>query len=255
MKTAIIFTGFVRSFVKYGHKLHIKLFEQFKNADIYYCAWDTIDANQEVKIPYEIFNNNSFAGLKLLNWNIHKNTIPTTIPIDRPNDIYKVNKFAIEQGIVSSNRIRSQWYLVKQSIDLIPKNYYDIIIRSRFDLNYTEVDIAVNSIQPGITIPYNFFSVHYQPNSDIKSGFCDHLAYGDEKSMINYLSMYDHFDKMYYENNANISHAEGMLKYYLTNYLNLKINFNDNILYQVVKSDIEIDSTPTRKYIYENNIS
>jgi len=253
MKTAIIFTGFVRSFIKYGHQLHLKLFEKFQNADIYYCAWDTVDANNETKIPIDIFKNNSCAGIKILNWNIHKKTIPTTIPVDRPYDIYKTNKFAIEQGTNASNRIRYQWYLVKQSIDLIPKNYYDIIVRSRFDLNY--IDVNINSVDSGITIPYNFFSVYYQPNADIKSGFCDHLAYGDEVSMINYLSMYDHFDKMYLERNANISHAEGMLKYYLTDYLNININFNDNILYQVVKSDIEVDSTPTRKYIYETDIA
>jgi hypothetical protein len=253
MKTAIIFTGFVRSFLKYGHKFHVTLLEKFKDADIYYCAWDTVDANNETKVPYEIFKNDSCVGIKLINWNVHKKTIPTTIPIERPDDIYKVNKFAIEQGITASNRIRSQWYLVRQSIDLLPKNYYDVIVRSRFDLNYTEIDI--NSIDSGITIPYNFFSVHYAKNVGISSGFCDHMAYGDESSMLTYLSMYDHFDKMYKERNANISHAEGMLKYYLTEYSNLKINFNDNIMYQVVKSDSEVDSTPLRKYIYEDNIA
>lgn len=253
MKTAILFTGFVRSFAIYGHQLHAKLFDCFSNFDIYYCAWDSIDTQNDSKVSLEIFNNNLCKGIKLLNWNIHKTIIPKTLPIDRPNDIYKVNKFAIEQGLVSSNRIRSQWYLVKQSVDLLPKNYYDVIVRSRFDLNYVEVNI--NSVDSGITIPYNFFSVHYQPNADIKSGFCDHLAYGDEASMINYLSMYDYFDKMYIDNNANISHAEGMLKYYLTDYLNININFNDNILYQLVKSDIEVDCTPTRKYTYETNIA
>lgn len=253
MKTAIIFTGFVRSFIKYGHAFHTKLFEKFQNADIYYCAWDIVDANNETKVPLEIFKNDSCAGIKLLKWNIHKNIIPKTIPDNRDNDIFKVNKFAIEQGISSSNRIRSQWYLVKQSVDLIPKNYYDLIIRSRFDLNYTEVNIKQNKL--GITIPYNFFSVHYQPNSGIQSGFCDHFAYGDEKSMLTYLTLYDHFDKMYKENNVNISHAEGMLKYYLTQYFNIDINFNDNILYQIVKSDFEIDSTPLKKYTYEDNIS
>jgi hypothetical protein len=253
MKTAIIFTGFVRSFSKYGHKFHENLFKHFSNADIYYCAWDTIDASNNIKISHDLFNNFSCAGVKLLKWDIHKNVIPNTIPLERSNDIYKTNKFAIEQGLTASNRIRSQWYLVKQSVDLIPKNYYDIIVRSRFDLNYVHVDIS--EIKTGVTIPYNFFSTYYQPNSDIKSGFCDHMAYGDEQSMIKYLTMYDHFDKMYVDYNANISHAEGMLKYYLTDYSNLKINFNDEILYQVVKSDHEVDSTPMRKYNYETNIA
>jgi hypothetical protein len=73
--------------------------------------------------------------------------------------------------------------------------------------------------------------------------------------MIKYLSLYDHFDELYDKYNINISHAEGTLKYYLKEYLKLKINFNNNILYQIVKSDTDIDSTPMKKYEYENNIT
>jgi hypothetical protein len=74
------------------------------------------------------------------------------------------------------------------------------------------------------------------------------MAYGDYNSMMKYLKMYDYIDDMYITENANISHAEGLLKYYLTKRCNSKILFNNNIQYQIVKSEKDIDDTPLRRY-------
>ena len=247
MKTAIIFTGFVRSFSFYGKKLYQNLFEAFPNADLYFCTWDIVDINDRKKIDCNLFNKfQNCKGITILDWEFHKNLIDTTIQQDRVDDLYHINRFAKMQGIDASNNIRNQWYLVHRAKDLLPRNYYDVIVRTRFDLNYTE--FKVDSVESGVTIPYNFFTNHYAKNVDIESGFCDHLAYGTNEDMFIYFDMYNNFNKMYIEDNANISHAEGILKYYLTKYRKVKINMNNNILYQIVKSNDSIDNTPTQRY-------
>jgi hypothetical protein len=49
---------------------------------------------------------------------------------------------------------------------------------------------------------------------------------------------------MYINQNANIAHAEGILKYYLTKYNKCDINMNDNILYYIIKNEKDINRTP-----------
>lgn len=246
MKTAIIFTGFIRSHSDLGEQLHFHLLKAFPNADLYCCMWDIIDLSNSTKVDLNKFTH-KFKSIKVLEWEFHKNLISKTKKQDRQNDIYHVNRFAISQGIEASNRIRNQWYLVNHAKDLIPENYYDVVVRTRFDLNYVNVQIP-QTIKKGISIPYNFFSNHYAPNCDIEAGFCDHMAYGDYKSMMKYLSMYQFIDEMYVKDNANISHAEGLLKYHLTKRCKLPITLNNNIQYQIVKHIKDIDNTPMQKY-------
>ena len=255
MKTAIIFTGFVRSFSFYGKKLYENLFKAFPNADLYFCTWNTIDLDNKTKINPNIFYElENCKGVKILEWDNFKDKISKTIKQNRENDIFNINKFAIEQGIESSNKIRNQWFLVNQTKDLISNNQqYDVIVRTRFDLNY--IYFETDKIKKGITIPYNFFSNHYAENMDISSGYCDHLAYGDPESMFKYLNMYEHIDNMY-DKNINIAHAEGLLKYYLREYLGNDVHLNNKILYQIVKNENNIDNTPLEQYKYhENNIT
>lgn len=255
MKTAILFTGFIRGFSLYGSRLYENLFKAFPNADLYFCSWDTIDLRNETKIDPNLFYElGSCKGVKLLEWNTFKDKIPQTIKQNRENDIFNVNKFAIKEGIAASNRIKNQWFLVNQAKELIPKDEYDTIVRTRFDLNYTQFQL--DKPKKGITIPYNFFSNHYAKDMDIYSGFCDHVAYGDSECMFKYLSMYEHMHDMYINKNANIAHAEGLLKYYLTEYCNINVNMNNKILYQIVKNEHDIDNTPMRQYeLHEDNIT
>jgi len=247
MKTAIIFTGFVRSYNELGHRLHEKLFQAFTEYDLYYCTWDVVDSNNNEKISQNIFlNNDACKGIQILNWNLYKDLIPKTIKNQRENDIFNTNRFAISEGINASDRIRNQWFLVNESKKLIPSNYYDNIVRCRFDLNITNFIFDNNPNK--LTIPYNFYSVHYAKNADVGPGYCDHFAYGNEKNMNIYLSMYENIDIMYQNDNVNISHAEGLLKYYLTKKANLDIKFNNNIQYQIIKNMFDIDDTPLKKY-------
>ena len=164
MKTAILFTGFVRSYSIFGEQLHVNLLKAFSNADLYFCLWDVIDLTNSNKVNLDPILK-ICKSMKVLNWNYHKDLVKKTIKLDRQNDIYNINKFAISQGVEASNRIKNQWYLVRQGMDLIADNY-DIVVRSRLDLNYTNV-LLPNKIENGITIPYNFFSNHYAKNVDI----------------------------------------------------------------------------------------
>jgi len=250
MKTAILFTGFVRSFYYNKSELSKNLLEWFPNADLYFCAWDRVDLFDNTKIEESLFSNTftNCKGIKIYNWDEHKNNIRQTIIVNRPNDVLKTNRNALVEGIESTNRIRNQWYLLNLAKKMIPNQVYDNIVRVRFDLYFS--DVFINKIKPGITIPYNYYTNYSRENHDIKAGFCDHLAYGDETSMMRYLSLYEYFDDMYINHNANIAHAEGLLKFYLTDYSNLHINMNDRILYQIVKNANDVNRTPLRVYKY-----
>lgn len=250
MKTAILFTGFVRSFPTYREQLSKKLLDCFPNSDLYFCAWDRVDLNDNTKIEQSLFTNtfSNCKGVQIYNWNEHKQEIRQTIPLERPNDILKTNRNALREGIESTNRVRNQWYLLNLAKNMIPPNLYDNLVRVRFDLNFEHV--VIKNIKPGITIPYNFYTNYFRPEHDVEAGFCDHLAYGDQTSMMRYLSLYEHFDEMYIKYNANIAHAEGLLKFYLKKYSNLNINMNDRILYTIVKSETDINRTPMIVYKY-----
>lgn len=250
MKTAILFTGFVRSFAIYREQLSKNLLNCFPDADLYFCAWDIVDLTNQSKIEESLFSQtfSQCKGVSIYSWNEHKDKIKKTVPIERPNDILKTNRNALLEGVESTNRIRNQWYLLNLAKNLIPSGKYDTIVRVRFDLHFTDVNIK--QIKPGITIPYNYYTNYCRADHDIQSGFCDHLAYGDEQSMMRYLSLYEYFDDMYITHNANIAHAEGILKFYLNNYSKMKINMNDSILYQIVKSPYDVNRTPLRVYKY-----
>jgi len=245
MKTAIIFTGFVRSFFTHREKLSKNLLNCFGNdLDLYFCSWDTIDLNNKTKIDESIFKNTfpNYKKIKIYNWEEEKEKIKKTSVVQRINDVLKTNKYALREGVESTNRIRNQWYLINLAKKMIPSGYYDTIVRTRFDLLFS--DVSIKKIKSGITIPYNFYTHYVNKNYDIDTGFCDHLAYGDENSMMKYLSLYEHFDDMYINQNANIAHAEGILKYYLTKYNKCDINMNDNILYYIIKNEKDINRTP-----------
>lgn len=250
MKTAILFTGFVRSFPIYGEQLSKNLLDSFPNADLYFCAWDKVDLQVNTKIEQSLFTNAfvNCKGVQIYNWDDHKQNIRQTVLIDRPQDILSTNRNALLEGIESTNRIRNQWYLLNLAKKMIPAGKYDVIARIRFDLHFSDVNIT--QIKPGITIPYNYYTAYCRENHDIQTGFCDHLAYGDEASMMRYLSLYEYFDDMYINHNANIAHAEGILKFYLNDYSKLNINMNDRILYQIIKSPHDINRTPLRVYKY-----
>lgn len=245
MKSAIIFTGFARAFNILGNVLYDKLYETFPNADTYVCTWDTVNFDSTEKTNFELFYSlPNFSGAKILVWEKTKSLIPTTKKQNRIDDVFDINRFAIWQGIRASNNIRNQWYLVNKAKEFIDERY-DIVVRTRFDLKYHNFECE---IKEEINLPFNFFSVHYAENMDIEAGFCDHLAYGTPQKMIEYFSMCEHIDEMYEKENANIAHAEGLLKYYLTKYKKINVGLNNKIQYQIVKSQSDIDDTPMRKY-------
>ena len=71
MKTAILFTGFVRSYANYDERLHIALLKAFPNADLYFCLWDIIDLSNTTKVDLNKLASKC-KSMKVLNWDFHK---------------------------------------------------------------------------------------------------------------------------------------------------------------------------------------
>tara|TARA_R100000008_G_scaffold47035_1_gene27806 strand:+ start:9631 stop:10302 length:672 start_codon:yes stop_codon:yes gene_type:complete len=211
----LLLTGHVRSFDKCVHSILDKFCDN--HTDIYACTWDDrghYSLQEKFGIP------------------IKKQLILTPkreksfITIDRPDDVFTVNQTAIKHWRMGwVERLRSQWYCVKRGFELLDDySSYDVIIRCRFDLQFTDTELDLQDCDH-INIP--------KPNSP--NLYNDHYAWGNADVMQKYCTMFDHIYDMYLKENVNISHAENMLKFYMEKFLNPVQTKIDNSEYSVIK--------------------
>jgi len=146
MKIAIVLTGHSRDFNKSFPKFK-EIFDKY-NADVYFNTWDvnqhSINSVGSFNLPkYPINKEELLEKLNpyIKNYNIEssenyeKNRFPNIEFIDRPDDVFKVNERAIYHGSYYVERIRDQWWMVKNAWKLIENPYqYDLIMRVRFDM-------------------------------------------------------------------------------------------------------------------------
>ena len=141
MKVAIVLTGHCRDFDLTFSNFEKYLFKKY-NADVYFNTWDvtqnsinTVGKNNLVEYPLD----KDYLLLKLKpylkNYNFEcwedyqKNRFANISFLDRPDDVFKVNPRAIYHGTYYVERIRDQWWMVKQAWNLIENPYqYDIIM-------------------------------------------------------------------------------------------------------------------------------
>lgn len=227
MKVALLLTGYLRTFDQNVEQLYNSL-PFISELDIYCSTWNT---NEPKYRQFEQIGDikeallRAYPNLKDFNisnqeyYNEKKKPIKL---LDRDNDIFKTNKRAAEHGSFWVERLRDQWYLVKEGFKLIPDNY-DIVIKTRFDLVLHHFNLVNRN---GITIPFNN---HHE-------GYTDHLAYGSYDDMMMYCNLYDHVNHMYRAHNVDISYAEKMLKFYLEEYSKINVTLDrDNINYTLNK--------------------
>ena len=231
MKIAVVLTGHCRDFDKTFPSFEENVFKKY-NTDVYFNTWDvnqhSINSVGKFNLPkYPVNKEELLEKLNpyIKNYNIEssenyeKNRFPNIEFIDRPDDVFKVNERAIYHGSYYVERIRDQWWMVKEAWKLIEKPYeYDLIMRVRFDMLIENIQFKkAKFVVPKSTIEHYKIGTHWS----------DYFAYGEPYSMYKYFHMFDSIENMYVDYNVDISHAEAMSEFYMREYGNKSEVFID----------------------------
>lgn len=247
MKTALILTGFCRDYKTTYPALKKHLLDKH-DIDVYISSWDVIqyrpqswDINDpksadnsplypiDVEEVINLYNYNS----KLINYEFPsfeehcKNRFPDLILNDRYDDVLKTSKRASNLGKFWVERIRSQWWKIKQGWELVKNpEQYDIIVRTRFDfLLQSDINFKLDSFVTPRT-DLEFLDIYY----------CDYLAYGSPYIMNKYCTLFDNIKDIYDTYNIDITYGENMLKFYMEEYKNsIKTIVDENIKYHLIR--------------------
>jgi hypothetical protein len=231
MKIAVVLTGHSRDFDKTFDSFRQNIFEKY-NTDVYFNTWDvnqhSINSVGKFNLAYhQVDKENLIQKLKpyLKKYNFEnysefeKNRFPNIGLIDRENDVFKVNERAKYHGPFYIERIRDQWWMVKEAWKLIDDPYsYDVIMRVRFDMNIEFIEFKnAEFVVPKSIIEYYKIETHWS----------DYFAYGKPSAMYKYFHLFSSIENMYVDYNFDITHAEQMNEFYMKNYANKIETFID----------------------------
>ena len=227
MKIAVFITGFLR----HARRSRKYLFDQFykdHECDVYVATWDErgislretksiVDDQHNVDEEYikQLYGDH-VKGVWIGNLDSYNKTRKAIQINERPNDIFKTDGRAMEHARQPGtenypywpNRLLDQWYVVKQARNIISSeefNSYDIIYKSRADLNFVTT-IPITCPNNGIHTSSFYWNGHTME---------DKFAWGSPKYMNEYMLMYDYIQEMYDKDNIDISWAEHLMAYYL----------------------------------------
>jgi hypothetical protein len=240
MKVAIVLTGHCRDFELVFANLEEHLFKKY-NADVYFNTWDVNQhsinsvgkfnlVNHPIDKDYLISKLQPYLkNYNFVSWeNYEKNRFPNISLLEREDDVFKVNTRAIYHGTYYIERIRDQWWMVKQAWDLIENPYqYDIIMRVRFDMLFHNIELK----KAKFVVPKSDIEFY-----KIETNWSDYFAYGEPDAMYKYFHMFNSIEDMYVDYNIDITHAEQMHEWYMKEYGNKVQSFIDSeIIYEKVK--------------------
>jgi hypothetical protein len=229
MKIALLLTGFPRTYETTFENLKKNILNKY-DTDIYISSWNKSqlrsgDSYIEVDVP-KLLNKYSDWKVKYQFFDVHdhqKNRFDCINFLNRNYDVFKTNSRAIEHGSYWVERLRDQWFIVKNGFNLIDNpNQYDLIMRLRFDILLTDIQLK----NEDFVIPKDIGGWSYS----------DHFAYGKIDSMRKYCNIFDNIQDMYYTYNIDISHATDMVKFYMEKYNNpIKTTIDSTITYTILK--------------------
>lgn len=226
MKVALLLTGFTRSHIQNFESVKRFVLERYK-PDVYFATWNKTQSN----VSSEILHSNSEKIIDLykkylkeytiVDFDFYQQNRKNISFLDRNDDVFKVNKRAIEHGSFWVERLRDQWYLVNLAEKLV-YGKYDVVIRLRFDIKLHQFELLEEEFVTPTPHPINPYT--------------DHLAYGSQTVMRKYCSLYSYIEKLYADHNVDISFAELMLQYYMENVSPpVKVFVDQNIKYEIIK--------------------
>jgi hypothetical protein len=233
MKVAVLLTGHSRDYSKTFESLKNNVLDKY-DCDVYLNTWDINQSSPDrsVNVSFNLPNKNVDVDLLIKkyskylkkynveNWETYKNNRFQPIQfLDRENDVFKTNERAIQHGSYWVERLRDQWWMIKTGWSLIENpNEYDVIFRTRFDLNIEYIEFKkAKFVVPKSEVEFYKIGTYWS----------DHMAYGEPDSMKKYCSMFDNIEGLYTEYNIDISHAEQMSEFYMREYENKSEVFID----------------------------
>jgi hypothetical protein len=227
MKVALLLTGHPRTYKKTIDNLKKSILDNY-DVDIYFFTWNKTQGmtlgNKE--FSYENFNNEELINVydsigNLVKYKFgdideyKKNRFDNINLLDRENDVFKVDQSARHHGSFWVERLRDQWYGVKECFSLVENaSQYECIIRARFD-----IDLYVPKL---LDLDFVIYKDEMNLNSN-GFNYTDHFAYGKLKQMKKYCHLFDYIPDMYYNFNVDISCANKMVKYYMEEYSDDKV--------------------------------
>jgi len=221
MKVAILLTGFLRTYEQTYPLLESNVLNKYVS-DIYSVTWSKQENNNFLNKKYfEIYQKN-LKKYKIIDSEKYHKDKKIFEPLDRENDVFKINMRAKEHGPYWANRLIDQWKLVYECFNLIKNpDEYDLILRLRYDLKLHNITLNHTN---NLVIPKDVGGWE----------FTDHMAYGNPKTMKIYCDLHNHIENLYIENNVDITHAVDLPKFYI---IKNNINFliDKNIKYNIFK--------------------
>lgn len=176
MKIAVCISGQPRNFKKSYTSLKSNFLDKY-NCDIFFHSWKTSN-----------FESTNFGGGNH-QYNLSEKNYKELV------NLYKPKNYILEQPITFDdsgykcpiwrqplNNTLSMYYSIYKSFQLVKSNY-DYIIRTRFDLNYNDLNLAFP--KEGITLQ--------EWNTDIRvkhRGYYDAFAIGKQQDMITYSKVF-----------------------------------------------------------------
>ncbi len=233
MKVAVILTGHSRDYNKSYETFNKNVLQRY-DCDVYFNTWDVNQSspdrnlNRTFNIPQKKVDTIAITSqyspylkeYNFENWEEYqKNRFQPIQFLDRENDVFKTNERAIYHGSYWVERLRDQWWMVQKAWKLIDTpNNYDVIFRSRFDLNIEDIQFK----KAKFVVPKSEVEFH-----KIGTNWSDHMAYGEPDTMEKYCNMFDHIETLYKDYNIDVSHAEAMSEFYMREYGNKSEVFID----------------------------
>jgi hypothetical protein len=211
MRTAIILTGFVRTYKTTFDFLDYYLLSKYPNTDLYLMTWDHTQNNPKITNldTYDKIDQNdileTYNKQRVISYAFedYLGFIQTKekLSLISDNKQYKYGDFWVD-------RLKDQWRIVQKGWNLIKNpEQYDIIGRIRYDIMFLATPVLKEKELCIPPAPTNMFDI-------IK--YSDHMAFGDPAQMQKYCNLYSSISDM--SDKVDISDADKMLKYYLENH-------------------------------------
>lgn len=220
MKVALLLTGHARDYEASYEGTKKNLLDLY-DVDVYISTWNVDNRGRLVPGPnwpaptpfnvqhlidlykphrIHIEDHDQFYKNRFPNIDITSST--------RPDDIFKVNSFAIELGTFWIERLRDQWYMVKKAWEIIDNpEQYDVILRMRFDTYLDGINLDIGKD--------NLVTPDRKVDGWERGSVCNLMAYGPPKHMEKYCKTGDHLESMYINDNSPIHHSDEILGIYL----------------------------------------
>jgi len=190
MKNLLLVTGHIRTFDKVADQ-NIKLFGDYERA---YVTWES------ERDKASIIKKHDDAM-------VHYVSEPEKTNVEQHLEGKPLGQ--LSHGLEWASRLSRQYYLLDQAKVWLCMDY-DNVARIRFD------SVIFEKTESKFAIPMNKDSGYHTPTHGY--GVQDQVCFADRDNMSRYLDIYNHLPKLF-DLGVDISMAENLWHYYLTDYL------------------------------------